>query len=77
MDYIVINCPHCNDFIIIYCNEINCKIFRHAIYKNGTNVNPHASKEECERLLHNNEIYGCGKPFILNENNQPIICDYI
>ena len=77
MDYNVINCPHCNDLIIIYNNEINCRIFRHAIYKNGDNVNPHTTKEECDRLVQNGEIYGCGKPFQLDDNNQPFICDYI
>ena len=74
MDYLVIECPHCHDSIIIYKNEINCRIFRHAVFKNGEQVNPHASKEECERLV---DIYGCGKPFQLNEKDEPEICDYI
>ena len=75
MDYLVIECPHCHDSIIIYKNEINCRIFRHAVFKNGEQINPHASKEECERLV--GSIYGCGKPFQLNEKDEPEICDYI
>ena len=63
MDYIIVVCPHCTDFIMIYKNEINCRIFRHAVYKSGDNVNPHLNKIECDRLYQNNEIYGCCKPF--------------
>ena len=78
MDYIVVDCPHCKDSIIIYKNEINCRIFRHAVYKNsGQPVPPHLSKEECDRLFSTNEIYGCCKPFKLNENDVPEICGYI
>lgn len=73
MDYLIIECPHCHESIIIYKNEINCRIFRHAVFKNGEQINPHASKEECERL----DVYGCKKPFRLNEKDEPEICDYI
>ena len=30
---IIIICPHCEQNILIYKNEINCAIFRHAILK--------------------------------------------
>lgn len=75
--YIIVSCPNCNDSILIYNNEINCRIFRHAIYKTGQQVNPHLPKEECDRLVSNNEVYGCCKPFKLNDENVPEICDYI
>jgi len=78
MDYIVIDCPHCKHSIIIYKNEINCRIFRHAVYKNsGEPVAPHLPKEDCDRLVLTNEVYGCCKPFKLDNDNVPEICDYI
>ena len=44
-----INCPYCNCLIEI-C-EINCGIFRHAIYKhNGQQIDPHSQKEICNDL---------------------------
>ena len=74
-----INCPHCNDIIII--EKLNCRIFRHGIYKDSNKqINPHASKNVCEQLIKNNEIYGCGKPFkidIINNVHIASICEYI
>lgn len=75
--YIIVSCPHCNESILIYKNEINCRIFRHAVYKNGENVNPHLPKEECDKLVLTDKVYGCCKPFRLNEQNIPEICEYI
>jgi hypothetical protein len=78
MDYLIIECPHCFDQIFIYKNEINCRIFRHGVYKNtGMNMNPHENKNECDRLYMNDEIYGCGKPFKLDNDDKPVICEYI
>ena len=74
-----VSCPHCFEFILI--SEINCAIFRHAIYKhNGLQIDPHSSKEICDDLKKKDLIYGCGKPFklILKENEYICeICDYI
>ena len=76
---IVITCPHCNDPILI--DQLNCKIFRHAVFKDsGKQINPHASKLECNNYISNNLIYGCGKPFRIIKSNQQYnveICDYI
>jgi len=82
MEYIVIECPHCQGHIQIFKNEINCTIFRHAVYKNTfQQVNPHASKEECERLINEGKILGCCKPFKINMkmngDYEVVICDYI
>jgi len=78
----IINCPHCHDCIII--ESINCGIFRHGIYKNNINeqLNPHSSKELCDRLALEDKIYGCGKPFKVSKTdtiNELLveICDYI
>ena len=77
-DYIVIECPHCQDSIIIYKKQIRCRIFRHAVYKNsGRNVNPHLSQNKCEALVKSGKIFGCCKPLCLNRDNKPEICDYI
>jgi hypothetical protein len=81
MEYIIIKCPHCNDEIFIFLNELNCKIFRHGIYKNNyQQIDSHANKEECDYLKNKDLIIGCGKPFqiIFNENKYDvIICDYV
>ncbi len=79
--YIVIFCPHCNNVIQIYRNEINCAIFRHGVFKQtGIQMNPHLPKIECDKLISQDLIFGCGKPFKLtkdNENYKAEICDYI
>ena len=81
MEYIVIKCPHCNDEIFIFLNELNCKIFRHGIYKNNyQQIDSHANKEECDDLKTKDLIIGCGKPFqieIMNHHYIAVICDYI
>jgi len=72
---IVVNCPHCNDLIII--EQLNCKIFRHGVLKsNNTQIDPHMSKKDCDDYINNNLIYGCGKPFKIIENKTEI-CGYI
>lgn len=81
MNYYIILCPHCKDIIQIMKNQLNCKIFRHGIYKKSLEqINPHMSKKECDYLYHNNLIYGCGKPFKVEINNGSLkvdVCDYI
>jgi hypothetical protein len=77
---IVVECPHCNAPVLV--EKLNCRIFRHGTLKtNNQQINPHASKDECDNLLINNMIYGCSKPFqiIVNENKEfvAIICEYI
>ena len=80
-DFYFFNCPQCNLEIIVNIHELNCKIFRHGIYKNNyTQVNPHLSYEECEKLINTDNIIGCCKPFqIITINNKlyAIKCDYI
>lgn len=80
-EYIIVNCPHCNNPIMIYLKEINCSIFRHGIYKDtNKQIDPHLDKENCDKLLKQDLIYGCSKPFKLIKNNDIYsveICDYI
>jgi hypothetical protein len=79
MDELIVVCPHCSVLVLI--EQLNCCIFRHAIFKNDfSQVNPHASLDECNKLINNNLVYGCCKPFrVINKNNNyiAIICDYI
>ncbi len=69
-----ISCPHCNGEIIII--ELNCKIFRHAVFKDGKQLNSHASKEECDKVVREGLVYGCAKPFQII-NGKAVKCDYI
>ena len=72
----LINCPHCNqEFEIV---ELNCRIFRCGFLKNTyEQINPHLQKEICDILKERDLIYGCGKPFYINIDNNVEICDYI
>ena len=86
-DSILIICPHCEMLMSLIKNQINCAIYRHGICKDTfQQMDPHASKEECDNLVKNNKIYGCGKPFKLFQNKNPTNgnieyyvekCDYI
>ena len=79
----IFDCPHCNGVVLVAKTEVNCQIFRHGIIKsNDQQVNPHASKGECEMILSENLVYGCCNPFklILDSDRIPIFaekCDWI
>ncbi len=71
----IINCPHCNMYIII--EQLNCGIFRCGIYKDTyKQIDPHLPKVFCDKLVLDNKIYGCGKPFQI-KNNIVTVCGYI
>ena len=79
-----LTCPHCKGEIIVEKNQLNCRIFRHGVYRaNMQQINPHAPKQECDRLAESNQIIGCGKPFlVIDSQTEPnkkvaIECDYI
>jgi len=80
-DHIIIQCPHCKEYIQVFKKEFNCKIFRHGILKsNLKQIDPHLKRSECDKLKNDDLIYGCGKPFQLIELNGSyiaVICDYI
>ena len=67
----IIECPHCEQVIEVV--ELNCRIFRCGVYKhNYHQIDPHMPKIQCEQLVANGEIYGCGKPFkieVINSSN--------
>ena len=84
---IYIECPHCNQLMELIKQEINCAIYRHGIFKDtGGQMDPHAPKQVCDELVEKDLIYGCGKPFKIFENKNPVTkianyyvekCDYI
>jgi hypothetical protein len=83
----IIQCPHCDMCIEVV--KLNCRIFRHGVYKRtGKQIPPHLDKPTCDRLFETGQIYGCGKPFKIEEVNhsdlnlnalklQAFKCDYI
>jgi hypothetical protein len=77
-DYIF-NCPHCQMLVQVPRDGLNCQIFRHGVLKSNPDVQvpPHASQAECEQLVANGLIYGCGKPFIYRGGDTAEICGYI
>jgi len=81
MSIFYIECPYCKGIVEIHEKEINCAIFRHGIYKiSGAQMNPHSSKEECDKAFDEDRIIGCGKPFRIIVNDKKFIaeiCDYI
>lgn len=71
----IVVCPHC--LCQVEIQDINCGIFRHAIYKDtNEQIPPHTSKEICDRLFIENRVYGCAKPFKI-EGTVAVACDYI
>jgi len=76
---IIVLCPHCRLCVLI--EKLNCRIFRHGIVKKtGKQLDPHASKEICDEYIKENDIYGCGKPFLIIEHKDgftAVACDYI
>jgi len=73
----VFECPHCAGTVTVEAKQLNCKIFRHAIFKaDGKQVPPHASRANCEMWVEKNLVWGCGKPFRFDGKNATK-CDYI
>jgi hypothetical protein len=71
----IVECPHCHLLVVI--TELNCAIFRHAILRTTyEQIDPHLSRAECEDLISQNKIFGCGKPFRV-VNGIAETCDYI
>ena len=80
MEAMIVICPHCQEYIVI--ETLNCGIFRHGVLiLTGQQVPPHAQKSECDRLVREKAIYGCGNPFRVHLKApgvyEAIQCDYI
>jgi hypothetical protein len=77
LNILYLPCPHCEDLIEIPLHEINCRIYRHGVWKhNFQQIDPHTPKHLCEEYVKKELIYGCGKPFCFN-NDKLESCDYI
>jgi hypothetical protein len=78
---IILTCPHCYSTVVVLENEINCKIFRHAVFKNTyKQTNPHESKTNLDTWMNEGKLFGCAKPFqMIQINNEWFTkkCDYI
>jgi hypothetical protein len=73
-------CPHCDLPVQVLENDTACCIFRHAVYKTSMQqVGPHTSKDECDRLVSEELVFGCAKPFRLFKDSPAYVeeCDYI
>ncbi len=74
-------CPHCHSMTQVLQDQVNCKIFRHAVFiSNGEPINPHCPKEICDDYVQKKIVYGCAKPFrfVGDAPNFVVeICDYI
>ena len=80
-DGIIVTCPHCQ--LPFEVEEGNCLVFRHAVDKKTlAPIAPHTPQAECEKLLREEKILGCGKPLRLAYDKAARlwigeICDYI
>jgi len=82
---LIVACPHCQNPVLI--EELNCRIFRHGVFiESGKQIDPHAERVMCEKLINEKLIYGCGKPFKIIEKEkgekketefEAVICEYI
>jgi len=71
----LVQCPHCKEYVWI--EQLNCRIFRHACFKNGEPIPPHSTKEECDDFLRKGLVDGCAKPFQILIDGSAVICEYI
>ena len=71
-------CCRCGQAFIVERDQLNCRIFRCGIIKtSGVQLEPHATRGVCEYYYNNGLLYGCGKPFRIDDNLQVVKCDYI
>jgi len=66
-DTFIFECPQCAELLTVERKDVNCRVFRHGVYKSTLQaIDPHTPKDECERLMSEGRIYGCGKPFFFD-----------
>lgn len=79
--YLIFQCPHCDELIIIMKDDLNCCIFRHAVYKDSFfQVDPHLSEQLCNYLRRSELVFGCAKPFRIiqiGHEYDAVVCAYI
>lgn len=75
-------CPHCGLLFEVLESELRCRIFRHAVMRaDMKQLNPHAPKVECDRVVREGLVFGCAKPFRIDGDPKSgyrvSICGYI
>jgi hypothetical protein len=79
-EFYYFDCPNCELEIIVHKNELFCQIFRHGVFKNTyEQVDPHLCKEACDRLVKEEKVLGCCRPFEIIKKNKVMFavkCDY-
>ena len=78
----VISCPWCLGKITVQKEAVNCGIFRHAEFVDGSPVPPHTSKAQMDMFLSTKCVKGCGQPFkmeISMDTLKPVVtkCDWV
>ena len=72
-NYLIIKCPHCGQENVIFENEITCGIYRCGIYKyNCLQISSTENNSFYEELIRQNLIFGCTKPFKLQDDKAVI-----
>lgn len=79
---VFVECPHCGGGVLVALAELNCRIFRHAVFKTtGQPIPPHASEVACKTLIARGLVEGCAKPFKIVEDapaqHRAEACPYI
>ena len=73
----VFACPHCNALVFVATRDIRCTIFRHGAMRDTLQpINPHLPRVQCEQLVRDGRIYGCGKPFRY-DGTKVEVCGYV
>ena len=76
---ILVVCPHCE--LLFLVESVACGIFRHAVDKiSYVQINAHADKSTCDKLIADDSIIGCGKPMrvVVEEGvHRAVVCDYV
>lgn len=77
----VFECPHCSHLVQVSKADLNCRVFRHAVYKkNGRPINPHASEQQCKELVSSGKVHGCAGPFRIVDREArlfAVACEYV
>lgn len=80
-EYLLFPCPHCGGEIQVKKTEINCAIFRHAVFKDTWEpIEPHSGKQTVDNLIRLGQIRGCGQPLRLISHEgscKAVKCDWI
>lgn len=76
-----VRCPGCGGVVEVKKGQVNCAIFRHGVFKDGSQVPPHSTEAQIKMFRAVNIMEGCGAPFKLiddgKEGKIAITCGYV